>query len=29
VTLLSRLGWIGIAKESVQGTFLAPTFYIP
>jgi len=29
VTLLSRLGWIGIAKESVQGTFLAPTFYLP
>lgn len=29
MTLLSRLGWIGIAKESVQGTFLAPTFYLP
>jgi hypothetical protein len=29
VTLLSRLGWIGIAKESTQGTFLAPTFYLP
>ncbi|MFI2078464.1 phage tail tube protein [Streptomyces triculaminicus] len=29
MTLLSRLGWIGIAKESTQGTFLAPTFYLP
>lgn len=29
MTLLSRLGWLGIAKESVQGTFLAPTFYLP
>lgn len=29
MTLLSRLGWVGIAKESVQGTFLAPTFYLP
>lgn len=29
MTLLSRLGWVGIAKEAVQGTFLAPTFYLP
>lgn len=29
MTLLSRLGWIGIAKESTQGTFVAPTFYLP
>ncbi|MGK5728922.1 phage tail tube protein [Streptomyces sp. URMC 124] len=29
MTLLSRLGWVGIAKESTQGTFLAPTFYLP
>ncbi|MFD9564344.1 phage tail tube protein [Streptomyces sp. NPDC059994] len=29
MTLLSRLGWIGIAKEVTQGTFLAPTFYLP
>lgn len=28
MTLLSRLGWIGIAKEVTQGTFLAPTFYL-
>lgn len=29
MTLLSRLGWVGIAKEATQGTFLAPTFYLP
>ncbi|KIF00855.1 hypothetical protein PL81_38735 [Streptomyces sp. RSD-27] len=29
MTLLSRLGWIGIAKETTQGTFVAPTFYLP
>lgn len=29
MTLLSRLGWLGIAKETTQGTFVAPTFYIP
>ncbi|MFF7020281.1 hypothetical protein ACFY97_04600 [Streptomyces klenkii] len=29
MTLLSRLGWVGIAKESVQGALLAPTFYLP
>lgn len=29
MTLLSRLGWIGIAKETTQGTFAAPTFYLP
>lgn len=29
MTLLSRLGWIGISKETVQGTFVAPTFYLP
>lgn len=28
MTLLSRLGWVGVAKESTQGTFLAPTFYL-
>ncbi|MFG2412271.1 phage tail tube protein [Streptomyces goshikiensis] len=29
MTLLSRLGWLGIAKETTQGTFVAPTFYLP
>ncbi|MER6778499.1 MULTISPECIES: phage tail tube protein [unclassified Streptomyces] len=29
MTLLSRLGWIGIAKETTQGTFVPPTFYLP
>lgn len=29
MTVLSRLGYIGIAKESTQGTYAAPTFYIP
>ncbi|WP_367134420.1 MULTISPECIES: phage tail tube protein [Streptomyces] len=29
MTLLSRLGWVGIAKETTQGTFVAPTFYLP
>jgi Phage tail tube protein len=29
VTLLSKLGYVGIAKEVTQGTYVAPAFYLP
>lgn len=29
MTSLAKLGYIGIAKESTQGTYVAPAFYIP
>lgn len=29
MTSLAKLGYIGIAKETVQGTYTAPAFYIP
>lgn len=29
MTVLSRLGFIGIAKEGTPGTYAVPTFYIP
>lgn len=29
MTVLSRLGYIALAKEVTQGTYLAPTFFIP
>lgn len=29
MTVLSRLGYIAVAKETVQGTYAAPTFFIP
>lgn len=29
MTVLSRRGYIGLAKETTQGTYVAPTFYIP
>lgn len=29
MTSLSRLGYVGVAKETVQGTYVAPTFFFP
>lgn len=29
MTSLAKLGYIGIAKETTQGTYVTPTFYIP
>lgn len=29
MTLLSRLGYVGLAKEVTQGTWLTPTYYLP
>lgn len=29
MTVLSRRGYIGLAKEATQGTYLAPAFFIP
>jgi hypothetical protein len=29
VTLLAKLGYLGIAKETTQGTYVAPSFYLP
>ncbi|MGW2520439.1 phage tail tube protein [Streptomyces sp. NPDC001617] len=28
MTLLSRLGYVGLAKETVQGTWVTPTYYL-
>lgn len=29
MTLLSKLGYVGIAKETTQGTYVPPAFYLP
>ncbi|MFE2486065.1 hypothetical protein ACFXGR_22745 [Streptomyces mirabilis] len=29
MTLLGRLAYVGLAKEATQGTWLAPTYYLP
>jgi hypothetical protein len=29
VTLLGKLAWVGMAKESTQGTWVTPSYYLP